>query len=257
MSALNRLQAILQRHDGLAIAVSGGVDSMTLAHVATTVGNPLIVHAISPAVPFEATARIRRHAAAHGWQLRLVDAGEFGDPRYRENPVNRCYFCKLNLYSTIRGLCEGAVASGTNADDLGDYRPGLVAAEELDVVHPYVEAGIGKDGIYALARALGLTDLARLPAQPCLASRIETDIRVEPGDLGFIDRTERALRATLGESAVVRCRITHGGVIVELAEGCDRAQAERLTGELCRETGRSFLGSRPYRQGAAFLRGTT
>lgn len=242
----------LSRHDALTIAVSGGVDSMTLAHVAQYVLGDRVrmVHATSPAVPALATGRVRQHAARAGWRLEIVDAGEFDDPRYRANPVNRCFFCKSNLYSTIAGLTAGAVASGTNRDDLGDFRPGLEAAEHWRVVHPYVEAGLDKTAIYALARQMSLADLSSLPAQPCLASRIETGIAVSADDLAFIDHVETLVRADLGASVTVRCRITHAGVIVEIEAGAPPASVARA----CRDTGRRYLGHRPYRRGAAFLR---
>ena len=111
-------------------------------------------HATGPAVPMAARQRVEAHAAAHGWPLVVLDAGEQADERYRANPVDRCFYCKSNLYSRIAQTTGDTIASGTNRDDLGDYRPGLRAAAEHDVVHPYVEAGIGKDDVYALARAL-------------------------------------------------------------------------------------------------------
>ncbi|MHA3976936.1 ATP-dependent sacrificial sulfur transferase LarE [Halovulum sp. GXIMD14794] len=260
MSALESLRAALAPHEGMTIAVSGGIDSMVLAHVAHVVlPGARMAHAVSPAVPPAATERVRAHAAREGWRLDLVDAGEFGDPRYRENPANRCYFCKLNLYSTVAALADGPVASGTNADDLGDFRPGLQAAEEYRVIHPYVDAGLGKADIYALARELDLTDLAELPAQPCLASRVETGIRIAAEDLDFVDRVEGAMHARLGTGAVLRCRITHAGVIVELDESAlDSAPGRDAVAEaqsLARTAARPFLGARAYRRGAAFLRG--
>ena len=103
----------------------------------------------------------------------MIDAGEFDDARYRANPVDRCYFCKTNLYARIRRATADPIASGTNLDDLGDYRPGLRAAAERGVVHPFVEAGIDKAAICALAPDLGLADLGgcrRSPACPA-ASR--------------------------------------------------------------------------------------
>jgi len=126
---MTALEAILSDLPNLAIAVSGGVDSMTLAHAAHRAGIPglLVVHALSPAVPAEATARVRDHARRFGWRLTEVDAGEFADPQYRANPVNRCYFCKTNLYARIAHVTEGPIASGANLDDLGDDRPGLLA----------------------------------------------------------------------------------------------------------------------------------
>tara|TARA_R110002124_G_scaffold49691_11_gene145488 strand:- start:5824 stop:6585 length:762 start_codon:yes stop_codon:yes gene_type:complete len=248
----SRLTAAISRHEALTIAVSGGVDSMTLAHVAHSVLGQRVrmVHAISPAVPPLATARVRDHGAKQGWRLDLVDAGEFDDPRYRANPVNRCFFCKSNLYAAIAGLTKCTIASGTNSDDLGDFRPGLEAAQQWQVVHPYIEAGLDKAAIYALAKHLRLSDLAKLPAQPCLASRVETGIAVNPGDLAFVDHMETLLRADLGQSATVRCRITHAGVIVETEGEAPPASIAAA----CRETGRDYLGHRPYRRGAAFLR---
>ena len=126
-----RLQALLLASRHLAVAVSGGVDSMTLAVAASRWrAMPLIaMHAVSPAVPSAATARVRRHAAREGWELRILDAGEFADPAYRANPANRCFFCKTNLYASMADRHDGILASGTNIDDLGDWRPGLAAAE--------------------------------------------------------------------------------------------------------------------------------
>jgi uncharacterized protein len=246
------LATALSRHEALTIAVSGGVDSMTLAHVAHSVlgSRARMVHAISAAVPAMATARVHDHGTRMGWRLELVDAGEFDDPRYLANPVNRCFFCKFNLYKTIADLTGGTVASGTNSDDLSDFRPGLKAAQAWQVVHPYVEAGLNKTAIYALARDLDLDDLAVLPVQPCLASRVETGITVDADDLAFVDHIETLLRVGLGQQATVRCRITRAGVIVETEGDAPPASIAAA----CRDTGRHYLGHRPYRRGAAFLR---
>jgi uncharacterized protein len=152
------LAANLSRHVHLAIAVSGGVDSMTLAAFAHQLrrsggmGSVEMIHAVSPAVPPAATERVRARAEREGWRLTVTGTGEFDDRRYRDNPVNRCYFCKTNLYGRIRTLTAGTIASGANLDDLGDYRPGLLAASERAVVHPYIEAGMDKPSVRALAR---------------------------------------------------------------------------------------------------------
>ena len=256
---LAHLVASLDTHPRLAVAVSGGVDSMTLAHVAWRFSNAAttMYHATGPAVPAVARARVEAHAATHGWPLVLLDAGEQADDRYRANPVDRCYYCKTNLYERIREATSDAIASGTNRDDLDDFRPGLRAAAERGVVHPYVEADIGKADVYALAASLGLTDLERLPAQPCLASRVETGIAIAPSDLAFIDAVETRLAARLGSEAVLRCRVTHKGIVIELSSAQDEAAAalaRDIGAEACRAEGRAFAGVRPYARGAAFLR---
>jgi len=257
--ALARLVAALDRHDRVAIAVSGGVDSMTLAHVAWRYAKAraTMYHATGPAVPAAARARVEAHAAKHGWPLTLLDAGEQRDARYRANPVDRCYYCKTNLYARIREATSDTIASGTNRDDLDDFRPGLRAAHERDVVHPYVEAGMDKAAIYTLAAELGLHDLERLPAQPCLASRVETGIAIDAGDLAFIDKVETELARALGREAVVRCRVTQRGIVIELAASLDSEAAATAAGigsEACAVEGRAFAGVRNYMRGSAFLR---
>jgi uncharacterized protein len=257
-ATIERLVRVLDAHPRLAIAVSGGADSTTLAHVAHRLSRTraTMIHAASPAVPASARARVEAHAAANAWDLVVLDAGEMRDPRYRANPVDRCYFCKTNLYDRIRESTSGAIASGTNLDDLDDFRPGLRAAAERGVVHPYVEAGIDKAGVHAIAAHLGLSDLERLPAQPCLASRVETGIAIAEDDLTFIDAVESALAARLGREAVVRCRVTHRGVVVEVgdADAATREAARVIGAAACARERRRFAGVRAYVRGAAFLR---
>ncbi|SFZ80716.1 uncharacterized protein SAMN02983003_0084 [Devosia enhydra] len=251
-----RLGAVLDRLGPLAIAVSGGVDSMTLAFFAHRHGAEM-VHALSPAVPMAATERVRRHAVRLGWALTETRAGEFSDPDYLANPVNRCFFCKANLYDRIASLTTRTIASGANLDDLGDYRPGLLAAAERRVVHPLVEARIDKRMVRALAARAGLGDLAELPAQPCLSSRVETGIAIDADDLGFIDRVESAVRGLTGASVETRCRITHQGVVLELdPDDPTHADAAAAAMALTAETGRRWAGTRPYKRGAAFLHKT-
>jgi uncharacterized protein len=205
---LGALRAVVTSLPDAAVAVSGGVDSMTLAFlVHRWLGaRATMFHAVSPAVPVEATARVRELAARQGWDLQVIDAGEFRDGDYLANPVNRCFFCKGNLYGAIASLTDRQVLSGANLDDLGDYRPGLKAAENFAVRHPFIEAGISKAAIRRIAGRFGLRDLSELPSSPCLSSRVATGIAIAVADLGLIADVERLLRARFPAAADLRCR---------------------------------------------------
>lgn len=265
-----RLRAVLAQTPPDArwtIAVSGGVDSVTLATVAHRAGlahRPIMMHATSPAVPSDAGARLIDFAKREGWDLQVVAAGELDDPQYRANPYDRCYFCKSALYRTmLRQLADRmgpghVLASGANLDDLGDHRPGLVAATEHGVKHPLIEAGIDKPTIRAIARRHGLSDFSELPAQPCLASRVETGIMIDPEQLRFIDQLETCLRKLAGQGATLRVRLRAAGVEVELEPAL--CSDDQLTAELskvavqaCAAQDRVFSGVKPYRRGSAFL----
>ena len=251
MDALHRA---LSDMSDIAIACSGGVDSMTLAHIAHATGRAQIFHAVSPAVPQHATDRVRAHATRHDWALAVVGAGEFEDPDYLKNPLNRCYFCKTNLYARLRAATDATICSGTNTDDLGDFRPGLGAAAEQGVRHPFVEAGIDKSGIRRLAAHLGLGGVADLPAQPCLASRVETGLPILAPQLDLIDRVERQAASALGPGDI-RCRITRAGVWLELPDPqrADQALRQRVADEAS-AAGLAFAGIRAYARGSAFLK---
>jgi pyridinium-3,5-biscarboxylic acid mononucleotide sulfurtransferase len=218
--ALLKLQEIIKKLSPLGIAVSGGVDSMTLAVIAHRVSsNTKIFHALSPAVPKSATLRVKRYAQQYGWALHLINAKEMEDTDYLRNPVNRCFFCKSNLYKTMRGHTTDNIASGTNTDDLNDYRPGLIAATDNNIYHPYVKAGIDKVMVRQLAKFYSLEDLQELPASPCLSSRILTGISIEAELLTLIDeaeiRVENLLRNKINLQAV-RCRIEVNSIAIQL-----------------------------------------
>ena len=246
-----------------AVAVSGGVDSMTLALLAGRRPGAAcaMFHAVSPAVPPEATARVRAYAAREGWRLTVLDAGEFDDPAYRANPADRCFYCKTNLYGALAARTDATLLSGTNLDDLGDWRPGLRAAQAQGVRHPFVEAGIDKAAVRAIAATLGFDDLAQLPAAPCLASRIETGLRVEADDLASVHAAERYLARQL-RPETVRCRKRKAGIVVELDTATLDALTESRRAALAAVVAGMFEADdragpvrfAPYRTGSAFLR---
>lgn len=257
------LTAVVAALDTIAVAVSGGVDSLTLATFAHRLHGSRCVmfHAVSPAVPSEATLRTQELAAHEGWNLCIIDAGEFGSADYVRNPVNRCFYCKTTLYVAIRAHTSAQIVSGTNVDDLSDYRPGLTAAREHGVRHPFVEADMTKSAVRELARALRLGSVAELPASPCLASRVETGIAIDADVLADIQTAERYLSRIL-KPKTVRCRVRGHGVVIELDEYTLALMASDQQAALRVDLQALFASdamTRPvtferYRVGSAFLR---
>ena len=205
---LAHLRGLLAELDSALIAFSGGVDSTFLLRVAHEVlgARCLALTTVSPTTPADDLAEARSLAAALGVEHLIVDTNELAIAGYADNPTNRCYFCKDNLFvicadeATHRGL--GAVLDGANLDDLGDHRPGLVAASEHGVRHPLVEAGLSKAEIRDASRALGLRTWDR-PASPCLSSRFPYGTRITADGLARVAAAEGWLRAQgIGELRV-------------------------------------------------------
>ena len=220
LKQIDDIKAEISLYPRVAIALSGGIDSITLASIADLVATSSVemFHAISPAVAPEASERVRDLSQRMGWKLTEINAGEFSDERYLQNPVNRCFYCKESLYSTIAAIAQKTSAhifSGTNADDLAEYRPGLEAAAKFNVIHPFAQLGINKLLIRSMARELGLGDLANLPASPCLSSRIETGIPIVPATLALVHRIENRVYQSL-KPAIVRCRLRATALVIEL-----------------------------------------
>jgi uncharacterized protein len=262
--ALQRLDRVLDGMRSVVVAVSGGVDSLTLMAAAHRRGSARAraVHAASPAVPAAALERLHAVSRRWGWDLEIVDAGELQDPDYRRNPVDRCYFCKSNLYRTLDQLARRAgtvVVSGANLDDLSDFRPGLEAARQQGVRHPLIEAAIDKAGVRQIARSLHLGELAELAASPCLSSRVETGIVIDASLLLAIDRAETAVREALG-ARVVRCRIRRHACEIELGDSesaptdVTRDEVGAMVAGILREAGVSLpVTFGHYRRGSAFV----
>jgi pyridinium-3,5-biscarboxylic acid mononucleotide sulfurtransferase len=259
----DRLRAVLDTIDRpIAVAVSGGIDSLTLSHFAHRLMGDRVTmfHAVSPAVPGDATARVERLADERGWRLEVIDAREFADADYMANPVDRCFFCKTNLYGAITSRTDAQIVSGANLDDLGEYRPGLDAAKNHGVRHPFLEARIDKAAVRGLARSIGLGSLAELPAAPCLSSRVETGIPIRADMLKAIHAVERRI-AQKFPHGVIRCRVRATGVVIELDPVTlaalepayvdeTRAMAAELLDDKVPAAGLAFA---PYRNGSAFL----
>ena len=194
-----RLQELLRSYGSCLIAYSGGVDSVFLAHVAHAVlgERALAVIADSPSLPRRELSEAVAMAEQFRIPLRVVRTAEFSDPGYLANPTNRCYFCKHALFTELLPVArEGAfavIAYGENASDVGDHRPGAVAAQEFAVRAPLKEAGLTKPEIRELSSRLGLPT-ADKPQLACLSSRIPTGEAVTPEKLHRIEQAEEFLR---------------------------------------------------------------
>jgi uncharacterized protein len=195
-----RLREILRGYGSVVIAYSGGCDSAFLLRVASEVlgSRALGLTAVGASLAPGERDAARRLAQEMGAAHIEIESHELENPAYSSNPANRCYHCKTELYDLAvveaqrRGLAF--VASGTNADELSDYRPGLQAAAEHQIQHPLVEAGLTKKDIRALSRRLLLRTWDK-PQTPCLSSRLPYGTPVTRERLAMIDRAESALRA--------------------------------------------------------------
>ena len=194
-----KLRSLIKGYSSLIVAYSGGVDSTFLAGVADEVlgSKSLAVTSRSPSVAPEELEAASELATKRGWRHLIVNTDEMNDPRYLANDGRRCFFCKTELYTHLDKVAgdEGItkVANGANTDDLGDYRPGMEAAKNFEVVSPLVEAGMTKQDIRDLSKQMDLPTWDK-PAQPCLSSRIPYGTMVSVEALGMIGKAEKGLR---------------------------------------------------------------
>jgi uncharacterized protein len=216
------LEGWLGERGRVAIGFSGGVDSAYLAVVARGVLGPDGVLAIigrSASYPAEQWATARRVAEGFHVPVLELDTDELADPRYAANPQNRCYFCKSELWGKVVPVARergfATVVDGTNADDLGDYRPGAQAAREHAVASPLAELGFTKAEIRLRSRELGLPTW-RQPSSPCLSSRLPYGTGVTAERLAMVEQAERSLRE-LGIEGDLRVRYHDDLARVELS----------------------------------------
>jgi pyridinium-3,5-biscarboxylic acid mononucleotide sulfurtransferase len=257
MTRLDDLESRIARLRSAMVAFSGGVDSSLVAALAARAlgDHALAVTAVSPALATGELDGARGVAEAVGIRHETITTEELAREGYRRNERDRCYHCKSELYDRLSAMAHSrgfaAVLSGANADDEGDWRPGLTAATEHGVVHPLLEAGVGKDEVRALARRLGLPS-ADKPASPCLASRIPYGTAVDPEVLRQIDRAELALQR-LGFRVL---RVRHYGDLGRIELDADELEAARANPEpvlaavLSAGYARAEISEHPFRSGS-------
>jgi uncharacterized protein len=211
----DRLLELLASFGSCAVAYSGGVDSAVVAKAAqlALADAAIAVTAVSASLADGELEQALVLARQIGIRHHRLDTNELANTAYTANAPDRCFHCKTELYTQLAGLAEqlgvAVIASGTNADDLGDYRPGLAAADNHGVRGPLAECGISKAEVRALASAWNLS-AADKPASPCLSSRVAYGQAVTPERLRMIDRAEQIVRS-LG-IAICRVRYLAGDV---------------------------------------------
>ncbi len=215
---LDNCEKILKDLGSVVVAFSAGVDSTFLLAVAVLAlksENVLAVMGISPSLA-ESERKIGHDLADKlGAELMEIETTELDDPKYAANPAERCFYCKSELFNKLKEVAAdrglSAVVSGANADDSGDFRPGLKAGEKLGVVSPLMQAGLTKEDIRIASKEMGLETWDK-PAMACLASRVPYGQPITAKKLGKIEQAEAALK----QLGFIKCRVRDHGEIARI-----------------------------------------
>jgi len=224
---LDKLKKILSETGGCAVAYSGGVDSSLLLTVAHEVlgDKALGVIATSSTYPEREFKRAIELAQEKNFPYVVIESEELDIDGFSKNPADRCYYCKKELFDKVleQAHAKGLkwIADGTNADDTGDYRPGMKAARELGVLSPLLEAGLTKDDIRTILREVYKLDIADKPAMACLASRFPYGSSITKDKLGQVEKIEEFLE----REGLRIFRARHHGDIIRLELGPDELKA--------------------------------